>query len=210
MANLIITVISIALVAVAALMGAYYGGTAFMDGQTKAYVNTALSDIEQAAGAANMYFLNERDGVATFPTGNQSNVATLYLVPKYLINNISRSQYTVPSVSIDGALFYTFLKSTGALLGPPSTDAVTTTGFMLAGSYPGPASQSVVDLCKKFVETLGDKAAFAPRIGPSFTSTLPSAELAAGKRYFCQYADENGNGLIDTADTRFYLLYMFR
>jgi RsiW-degrading membrane proteinase PrsW (M82 family) len=35
MANLIITIISIGLVAIAAIMGAYYGGAAFMNAQVK-------------------------------------------------------------------------------------------------------------------------------------------------------------------------------
>lgn len=51
MANLIITIISIALVAVAALMGAYYGGSAFIQGQAKANANTTIAQGEQIAGA---------------------------------------------------------------------------------------------------------------------------------------------------------------
>ena len=51
MANLIITVISIALVAVAALSAAYYGGSAFMDGQKKAQTNQLITQAEQIAGA---------------------------------------------------------------------------------------------------------------------------------------------------------------
>lgn len=51
MANLIITVISIALVAVAALMGAYYGGSAFMEGQANAKANAFTSTAEQIRGA---------------------------------------------------------------------------------------------------------------------------------------------------------------
>ena len=51
MANLIITIISIALVAVAALMGAYYGGAAFLEGQTKARVNAIINDMDQIKAA---------------------------------------------------------------------------------------------------------------------------------------------------------------
>jgi hypothetical protein len=54
MANLIITVISIALVAVAAVMGAYYGGSAFMEGQKKAQVNALISSAEQISAAWTM------------------------------------------------------------------------------------------------------------------------------------------------------------
>lgn len=55
MANLIITIISIALVAVAALMGAYYGGTAFLQGQGKAYANSFVSQGEQIIAAWSIY-----------------------------------------------------------------------------------------------------------------------------------------------------------
>ena len=51
MANLIITIISIALVAVAALMGAYYGGAAFLEGQAKARANALVNKASQIGGA---------------------------------------------------------------------------------------------------------------------------------------------------------------
>lgn len=87
MANLIITVISIALVAVAALMGAYYGGTAFMDGQAKAHANYLIESGKQLAGAWQLY-ANDHVGsyvLSTpywygFPTSND-------LVPKYNSNS---------------------------------------------------------------------------------------------------------------------------
>jgi hypothetical protein len=55
MANLIITIISIALVAVAALMGAYYGGSAFLQGQSKAYANSFVGQGEQIIAAWSIY-----------------------------------------------------------------------------------------------------------------------------------------------------------
>ena len=51
MANLIITVIAIALVAVASLMGAYYGGSAFLTGQSAANASTVLNQGLQVKGA---------------------------------------------------------------------------------------------------------------------------------------------------------------
>ncbi len=78
MANLIITVISIALVAVAALMGAYYGGSAFMDGQAKSYANTVISQAEQVSAAYQLYNIN--NGVSSGPSGFVGN----YLVPNYI------------------------------------------------------------------------------------------------------------------------------
>jgi hypothetical protein len=58
MANLIITIISIALVAVAAIMGAYYGGTAFLQGQAKAKAVRVINAAEQITSALNVYSAN--------------------------------------------------------------------------------------------------------------------------------------------------------
>ena len=83
MANLIITVISIALVAVAALMGAYYGGSAFMDGQAKARANAIVLGAEQVAGALRLYAVNN-GGSLTLTNGNWLSGTSVDLVPKYL------------------------------------------------------------------------------------------------------------------------------
>lgn len=82
MANLIITVISIALVAVAALMGAYYGGSAFMDGQVKAQANSLIAGAEQLATAYRMIAANN-GGDYTLYSGNLE-VAPQVFVPQYL------------------------------------------------------------------------------------------------------------------------------
>lgn len=55
MANLIITIISIALIAIAALMGAYYGGAAFLNGQAKANADALIGQAEQDLGAWAVY-----------------------------------------------------------------------------------------------------------------------------------------------------------
>ncbi len=79
MSNLIITVISIALVAVAALMGAYYGGEAFMQGQAKAQANEIVNAFEQANAA--LQFYNAENSTQWEPSGwNDLD----FLVPKYL------------------------------------------------------------------------------------------------------------------------------
>ncbi|MCV6599041.1 MAG: hypothetical protein OIF36_00965 [Alphaproteobacteria bacterium] len=67
MANLIITIIAIALVAVAALMGAYYGGTAFNQGQEQAERSTLMNEAAQVSAAIVMYNAMEDD---TFDNGN--------------------------------------------------------------------------------------------------------------------------------------------
>lgn len=68
MANLIITVISIALVTIAALMGAYYGGNAFLDGQMKANANTVIQQANQIKGAYALFLANGNDPL---PNGQQ-------------------------------------------------------------------------------------------------------------------------------------------
>ena len=66
MANLIITIISIALVAIAALMGAYYGGAAFFTGSTKAIANTIVSQASQINAAIQIWAM-QRGGNFSLP-----------------------------------------------------------------------------------------------------------------------------------------------
>ncbi len=58
MSNLIITVISIALVAVAALMAVWYGGDVYMGARYKAAANTVLSQTQQIVAAYTQYRLD--------------------------------------------------------------------------------------------------------------------------------------------------------
>ncbi len=76
MANLIITVIAIALVAVASLMGAYYGGSAFLNNQSAAAASTALNQGQQVQGAWNAYL---SDNLNTPPANISSLVTAGYL-----------------------------------------------------------------------------------------------------------------------------------
>ena len=76
MSNLIITIISIALVAVAALMGAYYGGTAFLQGQAKAQANALINQGQQIAAAWQVYAANNG--------GSRNITVWSSLVPTYL------------------------------------------------------------------------------------------------------------------------------
>lgn len=60
MANLIITIISIALVAVAALFGIYYGGQAYQSANIKAYAATIIGHVKQIEGAYRLAQLDNR------------------------------------------------------------------------------------------------------------------------------------------------------
>lgn len=55
MSNLIITIIAIALVALAALMSAYYGSTAWNRGRQKAQATTLINQKQQIKAAAALY-----------------------------------------------------------------------------------------------------------------------------------------------------------
>ena len=100
MANLIITVISIALVAVAALMGAYYGGKAFMDGQVTANANTIVHQAEQIKAAYTLYHANGNSpyddrGTYVGESSNNLTLTTQYLSASPTIpNNILSRVYS--------------------------------------------------------------------------------------------------------------------
>ena len=79
LSNLIITVISIALVAVMAAAGLYYGGEAFMDAQAKAQANEIVKAFEQANAALQLY--NADNGTEWKVNGWNS---LDFLVPRYL------------------------------------------------------------------------------------------------------------------------------
>lgn len=70
MFSLIITIISIALVAALAIATIYYGGSAFTQGSAKASASTLVSHAQQVAGANTLY---ANDNGGTFTT----NVADL-------------------------------------------------------------------------------------------------------------------------------------
>ena len=80
MANLIITVIAIALVAISALMGAYYGGSAFIKNQMSANATTVINQCSQLVGAWSAYL---SDNVNTPPT-NLTSLTTNAATNNYL------------------------------------------------------------------------------------------------------------------------------
>jgi len=100
MANLIITIISIALVAVAAIMGAYYGGSAFMQGQTKSYADALVSQGDQITAAWTVYATNNSgnfstlSALSTLTSGTTSAYLTDIPIPPRAIANISISPFT--------------------------------------------------------------------------------------------------------------------
>lgn len=100
MANLIITVIAIALVAIATLMGAYYGGSAFLNNEDVANASTMLNQGQQMAGAWSAY-------EAAAINGGTPPVNTGSLVPNYItampaspnVGGATTTQYYIGSVT---------------------------------------------------------------------------------------------------------------
>ena len=87
MANLIITVIAIALVAVASLMGAYYGGSAFLNNQSAAAASTDLNAGQQMAGAWQAFMsdnYNQVPDVGTCITGTAGSACANGTPNQYL------------------------------------------------------------------------------------------------------------------------------
>ena len=114
MANLIITVISIALVAVAALMGAYYGGSAFMEGQAKANANSLVQGAEQIKGALTMYATNHSGSYNGALSGN----TLAPLVPDYLS---TIPTYSFADVSAGQTFKAGWVNSVGGLFDNPTS-----------------------------------------------------------------------------------------
>jgi hypothetical protein len=112
MANLIITIISIALVAVAAIMGAYYGGTAFVQGQAKAYANSAVSQGDQISAAWTVYTAQTGASSDTISLVSsllsagspaQSYLASVPVSPPQVTNSTGISAWTIDNLASTGA-----------------------------------------------------------------------------------------------------------
>ncbi|WP_187628597.1 hypothetical protein [Paraburkholderia sp. UCT31] len=80
MFSLIITIISIALVALLALATLYYGGSAFSQGSAKAAASTVVSQAQQIAGA-NTLFANDNAGTFAATTAALQTGSYLSTVP---------------------------------------------------------------------------------------------------------------------------------
>ena len=179
MANLIITVISIALVAVAALMGAYYGGSAFMEGQTKAHANLIISQSEQIASALNMWMAE--NGIST--SALVINSTPTFLVPKYL--STAPTEFS----SLLGSYASINFRNAG------------TTWFV--SSYTTVAEKKAIDICNQLTKLsmgLGSvpvtrASVYAGAGGRLVNGTYP--------KFDCLYDDTNSSGQFDIGDLMF-------
>lgn len=181
MANLIITIISIALVAVAALMGAYYGGTAFLQGQAKAQANSLINQGQQIAAAWLTYSANNGGSKTITPWST--------LVPAYLQATPVNQLQPASSPIITG----------WDILG--ETDDMT---YQLSGSNPNLNYISIVAQVndQKVCETIHQMAA-----GPSATLT----DHAGGDPWLAGAYVLPSNGKFDCyyydADSAYFFVY---
>lgn len=144
MANLIITIISIALVAVAALMGAYYGGTAFSSGQAKSLASTLVSQGQQIAAAWAIQTA-DNNGTRNIASINALTTGTsIYLssnpVPPQAAVGANTTQWTVKTLSDTSASVTSAYDGVYVALttGQTAVDICNQVAIMVAGSgqYP--------------------------------------------------------------------------
>ena len=78
MSNLIITIISIALVAVAAIMAIFYGGVAYENAQVNAMADAIMNDSQQLLQAARLWSslngYSDISGMGTAQTGGHGHL----------------------------------------------------------------------------------------------------------------------------------------
>lgn len=101
MFSLIITIISIALVAALALATLYFGGDAFNQGSAKAAASTVVNQAQQINGANTLHYLD----VQSYATDVQDLVDGDYLASAPNPGTISSSDYAIDtdgSISLDG------------------------------------------------------------------------------------------------------------
>jgi hypothetical protein len=161
MANLIITVIAIALVAVASLMGAYYGGTAFVEGQAKAQANTLITQSEQIAAA---WTMRATDDAGAWGQYDVANLATRYL----------QAAPTPPAAASSGAWTLVRMATNATAAGANVNNAVRVTmnGTGAAG------------ICLEVARISANDPTLAAI--PAFANTSPNVTIGADRTFDCR------------------------
>jgi len=134
MSNLIITIMSIALVAVAALVGVWYGGSVFEDAQNKSEANAAASQAQQIASAALLYGVQQ--GGYSFDSATVTSLAS---------NGVYLDSTPIPPSQATQSNKWTLMNL---------TNGSTTTG--LSGvELDLDTTSSAIELCNTFVQLGG-------------------------------------------------------
>lgn len=191
MANLIITIIAIALVAVAALMGAYYGGKAFLQGRVKAYANTLASQGQQIVAAWQLYATNNG---GSFQIANISALAPTYLSAVPTVPEDIRFNWA--SIGGSGLSNWQLDNLDGAFTDGttnPSTSAYTGVFVRLSG-----ADQFGVDVCNQVAIMAGGPTATPTAIDASSGTNVDL--LTTSKKFDCVYYSYEGNPTVGIGD----------
>lgn len=192
MANLIITIISIALVAIAALMGAYYGGTAFSSGQAKSLASTLVGQGEQIAAAWNVETSNNngtRDiaAVSALTTGTTTYLSSTPIPPQQAVGT-SVTSWTIGKLS--------------------DTTAAVTTAF--DGAYITlTTGQTAVDICNQVAIMVAGAGNYPTRY-TSATGAFNTLYTASSTRKFdCVFSGGANSTTPNTTDTMYIYYKIF-
>ncbi|HCM83818.1 MAG TPA: hypothetical protein PKW15_03085 [Alphaproteobacteria bacterium] len=194
MANLIITIISIALVGVAALMGAYYAGEAFYSGQAKAKANSIVNAANQIEGAIRIWASTNMKGNTDYPDWNSVTGASSELISGYLTQ--------MPQPFEDKKFELLMVDSGGDMT--PLTDNGTTNGPIPASGYfmglymqlePSPAVTGM-PLCQEINRISVGSPTVPTTVDFMGSSATPS--ILSGARFVC---------INDAASGKDYFIY---
>ena len=184
MANLIITVISIALFAVAAIMGAYYGGTAFMDGQAKARSNKIINVMTQTELAYNLCIAQEPNGRSNESACNGNDGGGGTMVSKGYL-----SADPIEQICNNGSFY---CDETGYGFGTPIGDGFFDVTFY--GGYPTSEAskmKNAIELCKLVAKNSR---------GENALPLLYDNPNAFDQKMDCAYGDNDGDGVLSEND----------
>ena len=174
MANLIITVIAIALVAVASLMGAYYGGSAFLNNQSAANASTVLNQGQQLAGAWQAYL---GDNLNTPPTTAAALITANYLAQIPTAPAAAGSVNAAPIfIGFANTHYYAYADVGHPSTSTPATDPNASACLRIVKTATGSNTQSIQSLAPGAIaSTTGTSGSGNATFGCGKISSAPTA-----------------------------------
>ncbi len=186
MANLIITIISIALVGVAALMGAYYAGEAFFSGQAKAKANSIVNAANQIEGAIRIWASTNMKTNTDYPDWNSVTGASSQLITGYL------TQMPVP---LENKKFELLMVNGGGNIAPLTNNGTTNGPISAPGYFMGLYMQldpgTGMPLCKE-INRISVGSSAVPNTS-NFMGNSATPAVLSGARFLCVNDTSSGN-----------------
>lgn len=200
MANLIVTIMAIGILAAASLAGLYYGGQAYMDAQSTAEANAIVSQATQIESAWRAWV---RDNGGTLRTDSNSNWAS----DPATLTNFSSYLAVIPHPNIDITVqsggnaatpgnYYLFDRSNCAASGTYALDSI---ALELK-----PTSKAAA-ICTKLSSLSGSNSGVPLAVSNPYCNW----DLEPTAKYFCAYKDANANGQLDATEQRFLIFKVF-